>query len=158
MGPWLKLAISAVSGGLAIEQMAGDTRLQCQGLEYLTDRGGGVLVWHWKIVPRLEGPWEEQISESWMHALPPPPNPNPLFFFFVFFLKIVAGFGFLGHCCLHKYAECVAGNCSPVIFGHNHPQLIRHWISASFLHCQSLATFSVWGHWQSHCGRHMQSC
>ena len=87
MGPWLKLAISTVSGGLAIEQMAGDTRLQCQGLEYLTDWGGGVLVWHWKIVPRLEGPWEEQISESWMHALSPPPL--PFFFSLSFFFKLL---------------------------------------------------------------------
>ena len=37
----------------------------------------------WKIVPLLEGPWEEQISESWMHA----PHPHP-FFSFSFFLKL----------------------------------------------------------------------
>jgi len=54
MGPWLKLAIYTVSGGLAIQQMAGDTRLQCQGLEYLTD----------SVTEVMEGFWCDTVEDS----------------------------------------------------------------------------------------------
>ena len=89
MGPWLKLAIYTVSGGLAIQQMAGDTRLQCQGLEYLTD----------SVTEVMEGFWCDTVEDSsilggslgrknfWELDACSPSTPTPFFFFF--FLKLL---------------------------------------------------------------------
>ena len=58
---------SAQSGGLAIQQMMGDTGFSAAD----SDKAVRPLVYHctWKLAPSnlgVEGPWEEGISESWM--------------------------------------------------------------------------------------------